>query len=69
MIPLLDLAREHAALRPRLLRALARVLDSGAFINGPEVAAFEAEFAKAHRARHCAGLSNGTDAIELALRA
>ena len=69
MIPLLDIAREHAALRPRLLRALARVLDSGAFINGPEVAAFEAEFAKAHRARHCAGLSNGTDALELALKA
>lgn len=69
MIPLLDIAREHAALRPRLLRALARVLDSGAFINGPEVRAFEAEFAKAHRARYCAGLSNGTDAIELALKA
>jgi dTDP-4-amino-4,6-dideoxygalactose transaminase len=46
-----------------------RVLDSGWYILGPEVAAFESEFAAASGAAHAIGVGNGTDAIALVLRA
>jgi len=69
VIPLLDLKEQYAALRPELLAAAQRVLDSGVSISGPEVKAFESEFASAMGAPYCAGVSNGTDAIELALKA
>jgi dTDP-4-amino-4,6-dideoxygalactose transaminase len=49
--------------------AIARVLDSGWFVLGPEVAAFEAEFAAASGAAHAVGVNTGTDALALALRA
>lgn len=49
--------------------AIARVVDSGWYVLGPEVAAFEAEFAAAAGATHCVGVNTGTDAIALALRA
>jgi dTDP-3-amino-3,4,6-trideoxy-alpha-D-glucose transaminase len=49
--------------------AVARVIDSGWFVLGPEVAAFEAEFAAATGAAHAVGVNTGTDAIALALRA
>ncbi len=49
--------------------AIRRVLDSGHHILGPEVAAFEKEFAEAIGAAHCVGVANGTDAVHLALRA
>jgi dTDP-3-amino-3,4,6-trideoxy-alpha-D-glucose transaminase len=49
--------------------AIQRVLASGWFILGPEVDAFEREFAAASGAAHCIGVGNGTDAIELLLRA
>jgi dTDP-4-amino-4,6-dideoxygalactose transaminase len=68
-VPLLDLKEQYAQLRPELLAAAARVLDSGVSISGPEGKAFESEFASAMGAPYCAGVSNGTDAIELALKA
>ena len=46
-----------------------QVLARTAFIGGPQVAAFEAEYAAFIGARHCVGVANGTDAIEIALRA
>ncbi len=49
--------------------AIARVLDSGTYIHGRELAAFESEFAAWLGASGCAGVANGTDAIELALHA
>jgi dTDP-4-amino-4,6-dideoxygalactose transaminase len=49
--------------------AIERVVSSGWFILGPEVAAFEAEFAEAAGARHAVGVGTGTDAIALTLRA
>ena len=49
--------------------AIRRVLDSGHHILGPEVAAFESEFAAEIGAAHCVGVANGTDAVHLALRA
>ena len=45
------------------------VLDSGRYILGPEVEAFEAEFAAHIGARHCIGVANGTEALTIALRA
>ena len=51
------------------MQAMARVVDRGHFVLGPEVAAFERAFAEACGTRHCVGVGNGTDAIELALRA
>ena len=49
--------------------ATSRVVNSGWFILGPEVEAFESEFAAYHEVPHAIGVANGTDAIELALRA
>ncbi len=49
--------------------AIARVIDSGWFVLGPEVAAFETEFAAAAGAAHAVGVNTGTDALVLALRA
>jgi dTDP-4-amino-4,6-dideoxygalactose transaminase len=68
-IPLFDTHTPLAPLRAELDAAIARVLDSGAFILGPEVAAFEDEFAAYLGAEHAVGVANGTDAITIALRA
>ena len=54
---------------PRLTERLAEVAASGRYILGPEVTAFEEEFAAYLGARFCIGVGNGTDAITIALRA
>jgi dTDP-4-amino-4,6-dideoxygalactose transaminase len=59
----------HAALAGEIEAATRRVLASGWFILGPEVEAFEAAFAAYHGLPHAVAVANGTDAIELALRA
>jgi dTDP-4-amino-4,6-dideoxygalactose transaminase len=53
----------------RLTEALERVARSGRYILGPEVEAFEEEFARYLGVRHCVGVANGTDALTIALRA
>jgi dTDP-4-amino-4,6-dideoxygalactose transaminase len=68
-VPFLDLRRETEELRPELDRAIAGVLDSGSYILGPAVAAFEEAFAAYCGSRHAVGVASGTDAITLALRA
>ncbi len=68
-IALNDLARHHAPLRAELDAAIARVNDRGYYILGPEVEAFEREFAAYCGAAACVAVGNGTDALELALRA
>lgn len=68
-IPFNDLAPAQRLLGAELRAAVERVLSSGWFILGPEVAAFEAEFAAYHGVEHAVAVANGTDAIELALRA
>jgi aminotransferase EvaB len=67
-IALNDLARHNAPLRAELDAAIARVQDRGWYILGPEVEAFESEFAAYCGARECVAVGNGTDALELALR-
>ena len=61
--------RRCAALREELRGAVARVLDSERYILGPEVSAFEQEFAAYCGAEHAIGVANGTEAITIALRA
>jgi dTDP-3-amino-3,4,6-trideoxy-alpha-D-glucose transaminase len=68
-IPFCDLAAAHAARGPALEAALLRVARSGRFVMGPEVAAFEEEWAAFCGARYAVGVASGTDALTLALRA
>ncbi|TXK65583.1 DegT/DnrJ/EryC1/StrS family aminotransferase [Alkalisalibacterium limincola] len=69
MIPFLDLKAPHVELREEIAEAIARVVDSGWYILGPEVDAFEAEYAQWCGAAHCVSVANGLDALHLALRA
>jgi dTDP-3-amino-3,4,6-trideoxy-alpha-D-glucose transaminase len=69
MIPFNDLKPLHGMLARELAAAAKRVLDSGWYILGPELEAFEQAFAAYHGVAHAVGCANGTDAIELALRA
>ena len=66
-VPFGDFKRQIAPIRAELDQAIARVLDSGAYILGPEVRAFEAHFARYCQAQFCIGVANGTDAIQIAL--
>ena len=68
-VPFLDLAAPHAAIRPALDAAMARVLDGSLYIGGLEVEAFEHEFAQAVGATHAVGVANGLEALQLALLA
>jgi dTDP-4-amino-4,6-dideoxygalactose transaminase len=68
-IPLFDIHTPLRPLRDRLLDVAGRTLDGGAFILGPEVAAFEREFAHYLGVKHVIGVANGTDALTIALRA
>ena len=68
-IPFLDLHAGYAELRPEIDAAVARVLDSGRYIGGDDVAAFEADWAAYCGAGHCVGTGNGLDALILTLKA
>jgi dTDP-4-amino-4,6-dideoxygalactose transaminase len=69
LIPLVDLAAQHAEVSAEIAEGWQRVLARTAFIGAQEVADFEREFAEFTGASHCVGVGNGTDAIEIALRA
>jgi len=66
-IPFLDLLREYREVEAETNAALARVLSSGIYILGPEVKAFENEWAEFCGVKSAAGVGNGTDALSLAL--
>ena len=68
-IPLNDLARHNHALSNNLAHAIECVLRRGWYILGPELEAFESEFAAFCDTKYAVGVGNGTDALELALRA
>ena len=68
-VPLLDLQSEYAELRDEILPALDRICKTAAFVQGPEVEAFEREFADFCGIKHCVALSSGTAALHLALLA
>jgi len=69
MIPFLDLKSVNAPFRDEFLEVCARVIDSGWYIQGEEVKAFEQEFADYCGVKHCVGVGNGLDALILCLRA
>lgn len=68
-IPLLDVNAQNQPLRDPILAAMARVLDTGNFILGAEVEAFEKELAAVLGVRRAVGVSSGTDALLVALMA
>jgi dTDP-4-amino-4,6-dideoxygalactose transaminase len=69
MIPFLDLKAAYAELKDGIDAAMGRVAASGWYILGDEVRAFEQEFAAYCGTRHCVGVGNGLEALELVLRA
>lgn len=68
-VPFLDLAAQQAEILDEVLPVWQRQLSGAGFIGGPEVDAFEREYAEYIGVRHVIGVSNGTDALELAYRA
>ncbi len=69
LIPFLDLKRMHTPIREALDAAYSRVMDSGWFVMGPELEAFESEFAAYCGVKHCIGVGNGLEALRLLLLA
>jgi dTDP-4-amino-4,6-dideoxygalactose transaminase len=69
MIPLVDLQAQYRAIKPEIDAAVARVLDSAQFILGPEVAAFERDFAAYCGTTDAVAMNSGTSALHLALLA
>lgn len=68
-VPFLELLPTYEELRSEIDAAVARVLQSGWYLLGDELKAFESEYAAYVGAKHCLGVANGLDAIHLALRA
>lgn len=69
MIPFLDIKAINQQHRQALIEAATRVIDSGWYVLGHEVKAFEQEFAMYCGTEHCVGMANGLDALVLTLRA
>ncbi|MCI0756652.1 DegT/DnrJ/EryC1/StrS family aminotransferase [Teichococcus vastitatis] len=68
-INLFDMKAQQALIRPEIDRRIAAILDSGAFINGPDVQELEAQLAAFSGAKHAVGVSSGTDALQIAMMA
>jgi dTDP-4-amino-4,6-dideoxygalactose transaminase len=68
-IALFDMKAQQALIRADLDRRLAAVLDSGAFINGPDVRELEQKLAEFAGCAHAVGVSSGTDALQIAMMA
>ena len=68
-VPLIDLDAQYQAIKPEIDEAIRRVLESGSFILGPEVAALERDVAEYIGVQHAVGVASGTDALYLSLRA
>jgi dTDP-4-amino-4,6-dideoxygalactose transaminase len=68
-IPLVDVAAQQREILDEIRPLVDDILATGAFIGGPHVSAFEEAYAKFSQVGHCVGVANGTDALEIALRA
>ena len=66
-VPLVDLKAQYSTIKKDIDRAVHDVLDSTKFILGPQLQAFEKEYAGYCNAKHCVGVSSGTSAVHLAL--
>jgi dTDP-4-amino-4,6-dideoxygalactose transaminase len=69
IVPMLDLGYQHRQVKAEVRAGFDRVMATSSYILGPDVAAFEREYAEFSGVGHVIGVGNGTDAIELALRA
>jgi dTDP-4-amino-4,6-dideoxygalactose transaminase len=69
MIPFLDLKKINDSFEPQLSEAIKNVLDSGWYLLGNEVKAFEQEYANYIGSKHCIGVANGLDALRLIFKA
>ena len=68
-ISFVDIRSQQSEIRQEIMPAIEQILDTGGFIGGPHVAAFEAAFASFIGVKHAIGVANGTDGLEIALRA
>lgn len=68
-IPLVDLHAQYLSIQPAIDAAIQEIISTSSFVMGPAVREFEAAFAQFCHVAHCIGVSNGTAALELALRA
>lgn len=68
-VPFNDLLAQYTSIQPEIDEAIARTIRDSAFIRGPEVEAFERNFAAAIGVKHCVSCANGTDALFIAYRA
>ena len=66
-VPMADLHEQYLSLKPEIDNAIARVIETSAFIRGPEVEAFETAFAAEIGTAQCISCANGTDAIYMAM--
>lgn len=69
MVPLFDLTRQYQGLKPEIDAAVLGVLSSGQYVLGPAVEGFETQAARELGVKHAIGVANGTDALQIALRA
>ena len=69
IIPAEDISRQYQLIKEEISAAIADVLPTGKYILGPNVRAFEEEFATYCQTRYCLGISNGTEALHLTLLA
>lgn len=67
-VPFVDLRLQHRRIAAEVQQAMSDIMERTAFVLGPEVSVFEDAFAAYCGVRHCVGVGNGTDALELALR-
>jgi dTDP-4-amino-4,6-dideoxygalactose transaminase len=68
-IPLVDVVAQHREVAERLRQGIETVIAMGTFVDGPQVGAFERDYATHAHRRRCVGVANGTDALRLALGA
>ena len=68
-VPFNDLFAQYLTLKPEIDDAIARVIQKSAFVRGPEVEAFEANFAQLMNVDHCVSCANGTDALYIGMHA
>jgi len=68
-VPLIDLRAQHRVLQAEIFAALEQVFDSGRFVMGPNVRAFEQEAARFFGTKHAVGVASGSDALMLSLAA
>ena len=66
-IPFIDLVSQHRALENQLVEVFCSALSTAGFIGGPQVEAFEEEFAQFCETKYCVGVGSGTDALRFAL--